>query len=492
MIYNNHQQKTRLFTILLSTVYCLLSTTLLSAQQLNLPSEDIIGTTQTSHDSLSVSKDISNHYLFDTPQRLSYRAMLDKTIDPKADIPQNGYLYLLGNTNPLADLQLGFYNKKLGHLGADAHYANYDKEKVTFQSYGLKYDHIFSQRDLSAQLGLYGGYNSAKHDTLDLDTDIASLGLYVTLDPKTTPLDKVGLHTNLLLYSFNKTDYFIPEIRFDISATQWEFTSKSELQILWFYNNPHLYANVHFDVPGVDLFAAHLSASRNITPSIMINKNFELGDTSQLSLSNDPLLKATPLKDFQQEYAFSNLDDLRWAEQIPLNAKVAYTLFTPIQLEVYLGGQYIKNHHYVWFIDDATTTTAGWAYDNATLGMFGTNIKKHIEGFTLGFTVKGQVSNLQTQKTYIPGLPHLQLTPSVGYTYKKFNTDLLFDAQLIRYDALKEPIDDALLLRLKNSLDINKHFKIELNLVNILDADTSVGDMPHDGFQAELGLRVLF
>jgi len=472
-------------------LYLLLCIATLPAQQLQLPNEDIIGVSEATTDTLNVSKDLSEYYLFDDLERLQYRPVVEPNLKGTSAANQHGYAYLKGNTTPFADIKFGLFNKELGYLHGLALYKKYndngkDNQDYTFQKYKIDYATMDYYTDLRLQFGLFGRYNISELDKAE--SKIQTIGAIISATPKIyAPFASAELQWKILSYTFaDNNQQTTPEVLTKIAFSEWLILTDSDITALYYYDKPHVYSNMFLAIPNIDLFALHLQASKNFTPSITINKTFELSEDSDLSFSNYPHLKAPSLFDFYDNYPFADLEDIMYAQQVPLNTFITLNWYKPLQMDLFLNAQYIKNYLYIG--------QTGWMSDNAMLGSANANIKKRIGDFTIAVSAMAQVTNMSESDSRIPWEPHIEITPWASYQYKMFTTLLEFSAQTTRYDAENKPIKQELyLLNSKNTLDINQHFKVDLNLLNILNNNyKTINGLPEEAFQAELELRILF
>ena len=331
----------------------IITTYLLFSQQLNLPTEDIIGQLSPTADSLSITKDYSNYYNFSQIERLQYKPVLEKKIDYRKTEKQHGYLYFNGALMK-ADARLGLYSQNTPELNI---YGRYFMEEIDdYKATKMEIDWLPLNKytGWNLQPGLL--YKSGKHENMivyDIETELTSFGVNLSAEPIQSNFFK--LYTNYYKYNFQdsqKNDFAIGSI-YELSNFDFQLHFKSNnipyvrigdndiitetnLKIYNYYENFHASGDVYFDIPFIDLFALQIQYSDDFWPSLQVEQAFQIGDVAEISIGNRPFMMANSLFDIYTKHPFAAIrgefDETKifnfvYAEQTPWNAFITFSLF---------------------------------------------------------------------------------------------------------------------------------------------------------------------
>jgi hypothetical protein len=288
------------------------------------------------------------------------------------------------------------------------------------------------------------------------------------------------------------------EIAFRTRLSEWLFVSETDIRMDLLYENFHTGVDFHIQNNWLDQLAVHVSYSETLVPSLLFEKSWDMGEMAAFSISNYPYLRRTSLFDYHEEIPFALLTDIEYAGQIPLNAFVRFTVFNPLEIELYLNSSLEKNYYYFdrfmgsWIVDDA------WKHSvNAGIG-------KQIDKFRVDMGTQFIFSSkLVDADIRIPWIPHLVNDFSLGYKHKKFATKGELSILMNRYDAYNNPAETRKQETLKkkflpilssyNSWDVSRNFKLTLDIKNFLNQKyTRIPGLPNEEMTLQMGVRLLF
>ena len=491
-------------------------TAVLYSQHLNLPTEDIIGHLTPVADSLVITKDYSNYYNFSNIERLAYKPVLEKEIDPNAFSAQKGYLYIHGGTPMHLDARLGLYSQKIPEL--NVYFRFFTENHDDFKASKIENDWLplTGYTPWKLQPGVYLKRNMYKYEiiheefVLYHEPIMTSGGFSISIKPNSQSYFK--LYGNYLSYKYNSSgleyDFSQPEILLQSNIYDLPYINETELKIYSFYEKFQMASDVYFNFTYLDLLALHFQYSDDFWPSIRFEQAFEISEIAEFSIANRPYIEAKSLSEYFDRNPFAfYLNKIEFAEQAPWNAYMIFTLLNPIEIQVTLNSRYIQNKHYInytyndvvkWFdMINAVERFTYYKSNDAFINSISTEALKRINNFSFGANAKFMFSELTTHpdKINLPWEPHLVLGVSAGYKYKKFNTELAATQLMQRYNSgvteSSKP-EDVLILSNKNSLDVNKHFKLTLDIELPTDKYSGIEGLPEKGFSALLGIRLLF
>ena len=490
-------------------IFCSCLFSYLFAQQLHLPTEDIVGNVTDTPDSLQISVDYTEHYNFDDLERLTYRPFLTQEIDRNAR-KQNGFLFVKWNSNPLYDIDFGIYSnsKPALNLYGTYHQSNIDDhetQKIKLQWKPIKDFTSFRIRpEIFYKDNIYE--KESKKDSLIVSSERQMIGWSIaTYSPNFFSLRSLrmaGVHpvAQAPIYPPEvRRDYFehsnSPEFDINMHFADILFTTESKFN--WYYRHQrgHLASNIHIPSSFTDILALNLQYSDNLLPSILVEKSFYVNEHVDVAVSNFPYMNAKSLDDYIDTFPFATTEqiDRECVERVPLNLFVSFNLYNPIELRAYLNSVYTMNYHYV---DRDDTAQHYWTNAKYAL-VTSTNLEaeKKINDFSLSLLLKYILHTQIKDLDNLPYEPYLQITPAATYSYKKLTSKLTGSLLYSRHDSDGKKWDgsSAFILSNENTIDINRHFKMSINLHNITNQDYhKIKGAPAETFNAEIGVRWLF
>jgi hypothetical protein len=497
---------------------------MLRAQQLYLGTEDIIGHVSSVPDSLSITKDISAFHEVDNPEKLAFRPILEQDISHDAHLKKLGYLYVKMGSKNFADIKFGMLNRENPAINfSGGHYFSDNQPFIASRTHFL-WDPAMYYFDMGIRPSLF--FDISKHEreqmvkvSHDFSADdpmehlVGKSEMYVvgfsltSKPPNADAIDNIRFSAKLIGHddSYRKDSH--TEINIGTTFSRFLFTAGTDLDIFFHYDKFHGQSNIFLSTPVIDILGLHVSGSKHIYPSLYIEKSFYLSDYSEVSVSNLPQMYAPSLYDYYREMPYTRgriFDDqmIWYAQQTPWNAYLTFNLFYPLEMQLYLNSKYTKNRHYVvaWELATEDTTCSrylyAWSWNDIWEHSLNASIIKRLPHFTFAGKTKYAHYLLTQDATHdrLPWEPHLKFSLSADYHFRKFTTGFSASQLMYRYDNRDVKLPDVFLLSHHSSLDINRHFKLTLDLHNLLDQKfyNHIHGLQKDGFFAELGLRVLF
>ena len=484
--------------IIVAFLILLLNVTSVMAQQLRLPDEVIVGNVTVTPDSLDVNKDFSEFYKVHNLDRFIYRPVLDKKLDfDKSRSNQNAYVYLSLNSRYHADLRVGLHSIETPEINL---YARTSYEKLDDDFSALKMQADWKPMTYYSDFKIRPAFffkKSNNESNFDInESDFQSFELSVAATPNDfQPLNRVRLSIDFSMYEHSNQvtnkDYKKNRISSDLNVNfdNFLFIEESDFNTYYKFGNVHYESNFYLNT-FLNSFALNLQLSKNFTPSILFEKSIYLTEFSEFSILNLPYLSKKSLSDYHDFFAFADINDIKYAEQVPLNLYLAYSLYNPLELQLSLNSSYHKNL-YCMFYDGINAYY--WISDNALRNSVNLDVKKNYYDFTFGLNSSYLLSNLTNIDIKIPWEAHFKNSLSAGYRYKALSLELIGTTYMQRYDSFENKISDVFILSSSNSIDISRNFKMSLNFYNILNQKFyHVKGLPNNEFNAELSVRVLF
>ena len=495
-----------LFLYFLSpTPYSLSPNNSLYAQQLRLPDEEIIGVFSLTPDSLDVTKDYSDYFRVSQPERLNYRAVLERMINPDAGRNPFAYLYLQGYYAPFEDtaennndswkgnVHLGLQSPSIPELNI---YGMFSREEVYRKVEGydpngylvfldssyLTQKMYFDWRPIVNYTGMglrpavffqSSVYDYGYSDVYNNDHSMTALGVSLSANPENSRfLNRMNLSGKLL-----NLDYPHPyidelgarggndfsEIDLNINLPRIAFISETDINIYNYYHEIggesgkfgesfHGEVNFFFPIPFLNAFALNLQYSENFKifegfwTSLLFEKSFYVNEISELSISNFPVMRVPSLTEYFDYQPLAILADfeykaIEYAQQVPLNAFIKYNLFTPTEMQFSLNNQYIKNHYYYGRNE---LRSWGWINEDAWIHAISVDIQKRMDNMSIAFKSTFMTSELQESKMKIPWEPHFETSISFDYRYKKYTFGINGTALMERYGNDMYPYEEKM------------------------------------------------
>jgi len=499
----------------------------LFSQQIRLPDEQIFGNFTLVPDSLSITKDYSEFYRIHDPNRLNYRTILERMIVHEEDKNPWIYMYLRGNTQPLTDIHIGMQSHSIPELNIYGRYffKELDRDFRYFTTQKMHIDWRPTVPYTQARLTPAVYFQTSKY-TSDFfsisNSDIVSTGVSLHAKPANLSiLNHLYVSANFVNNSQtspqdDKKDYNMSlELDLNINLNKLWFLSETDLTISNYYtyfdefseyfaDNFHFMGNFYMPITFLNIFALNIQYSEIFIPSILFEKSFYLNEVSELSISNFPYMRVPSLYEYNDTFAFAELltiNDLgvvvetneraviKHGHQVPLNANLKFSLFSPIETQMYINSKYLKNYYFVYNYV-LPYYFYHWQADDFIINSVNLEVQKRIDRVTVGLASKYILPSISD---LVPWESNFESSLSFTYHYKKYTFEIVGKSFLERYDSNEELMKNYFLLSNSHNFDISKSFKITLNLNNLLNHEYEmIRGLPSEKFNAEFVMRLLF
>ncbi|MCL2065241.1 MAG: hypothetical protein FWG98_12860 [Candidatus Cloacimonetes bacterium] len=505
----------------------------LHSQHLRLPDEEIFGVLTVTPDSLEVTKDYTEYYRVSNPNRLNYRAVLERMVDLDTERRPFGYLYTQGYGTFSDDLSYlgaihlgiqdpntplinfyGMFSKEevVGRLDEeDPPFPPNDKHDVDFGAQKMMFDwrptfansRMVINPSLSFQQSDYVSKYFAIHEST-----MMSLGASLAINSiERRFLNQLKISADYLTHTQpfwetpqgykDKTQNYL-ELGFNLNLPRLSILTETDINVYNYYKemdsfsddfgkNFHIEGNFYFPIPFLNIFALNLQYSDWLLPSLLFEKSIYLNEISEISVSNFPYMQLPSMNEYHEYFPFAEFPDRLHAQQVPLNAFLKFSLFNPVEIQFYFNSKLMKNYHYI-FIDNTPVSLPYqpinghiWMNDDFLVNSINLELHKKVNNFTIRAFLKGQIVDISTEKR-LPWEPNIESSLSLSYQYKRYTVGVSGTALFERYgferygfedDSNPDKIyvwqDNVFLLSNTHDFDIHRNFKLSLNLNNILD-----------------------
>ena len=518
----------------LSFIFLLLLSTLLSAQQIRLPDETIIGHVDITPDSLDLKVDISEYHGFANPERLAYKPILNKKLPGLDSHRYRFFTQLVGmgymlteddwEFNTGVDFKFGIESLKIPELNifGGYYYGDYGDGFKT-QKLNANWEPMVNYGNLRIRPTIFirnSIYEKdlqsppIKYDSFEKST-LFSGGLALTAQPRNMkPLKEIRIAGEFFdpKYEQNEESEGEQVLEFDgtLAFSEMGFISDIELKTYQRFDNVHGEGNIFFQFPFLDLLGANLTYSENAYPSAYLSKNIKITANSEISIANLPYLDTKSIKYYHEYYPFISPETIEYAPQIPLNATLAFSLYSPIEVQlsynmlfaenyIYLGMTYCENH-----LDYPCPKEYKWKQDQVMKNIITLDIRKYIDNFTIRLKSSYMLSEFvkENELDNLPYEAHFITSISGEYTWNQKMTFLLGgDLLKDRYAGMivnneQAILCDAFKLYSKIDFNINKNFKLFTTVSNYFTKKdeyySRIEGLQKEELAVEAGVRVLF
>ncbi|MCL1826994.1 MAG: hypothetical protein FWG20_03035 [Candidatus Cloacimonetes bacterium] len=497
---------------------------LLTAQQLMLPDETIVGYVEISSDSLDLKVDISEYHRLGNQDKLAYRPSINKKSFFVDNKHFDGYFQAIGNTASFLDFKLGVESHRSPELNlfAGFHIADYGKKELDTTKGYVSWQPMVNYTSLRLRPAASFKYNKdqLEHQASGqkVESELASICAAIDAEPHGIKhLKRLNLmgeyHTSQLDKGTFEDTFEDDFFDFDsyVSFADIGFVSEIEGGTYSRFDKLQGEANAFFAVPFFDRFGANVTMSEKFYPSAYITKNIKTSDYTEISLANQPYLDKQSVRNYYEFYPFSSLKDLKYAPQAPLNLFAAFSLFSPVEARISYNMQYIENYVSLFAIkgtvmDVTLPPSYEWRNDNVRKNIFVVETSKKIEDIKLSLMAEYMVSEYVSgddMPDHIPWEPHFVASISAEYIWQYLTIFLGGEFLGERYEHNGKRDRDPIEISLPNAFrvtaftqyDLNRHFKVFASVKHLFsekDGYRRVENLHKEEFSAEAGVRVLF